>query len=122
MMAAMPIIDSDLGQVDDESLTKARTERLQRISQGLGAKPAHPERIRIRNDALALYAPDFIRKRLEVDEMIFLVNPLDTMSKSAAKGIMEAQAMGYYDTPEGQRAWARSISRLWMQIVATAKK
>lgn len=117
----MPQIDSDLAELDDKSLDEIRQKRLERERAGT-EKPPHPERVRLRNLQLAQYAPPFLRERLEMDENIFMANPIEGMSKSAARGIKEALDVGYFATPEGEIAWRATFSQIWSRVVAVIRK
>lgn len=117
MMAAQIQIDSDLSQVGDEELWKMRRERLAK-----GAKAVHPERVRIRNDALRAYAPLDRHYELKLNEQVYLAEVIPNLSRAAAKGIIEARERGYFDTPAGQKMWRQSLSRLWHRIVASDQK
>jgi hypothetical protein len=118
----MPTIDAELSQVGDKDLDEMRKKRTSRENAGMEERPAHPERVRIRNLALSRYAPSYLREEFEMDEMIFMAQPLGGLSVSAARGIREARESGYFDTEDGQRAWAHSFSVIWYRVLATIAK
>lgn len=122
MMQAMPTIDAELGQVGDKQLDEMRQKRTARMNAGMGDRPPHPERVYLRNQALKRYAPSYLVKEFDVDEQIYMARPIEWMTQSAVRGIREAREAGYFDIPDGQRAWAHSFSQIWYRILATDAK
>ena len=117
MMAAQVQIDSDLSKIDRKSFDTMRKERLAK-----GNQPAHPEHIRLRNDALKAYAPLDRIYDLDMNELVYVAEVIPGMSRAAAQGIMAAREQEYFDSPAGQQMWNRTLSRIWPRIVATDKK
>lgn len=121
MMMAMPLIDSDLAQIDDKGFASIQAKRQAKERAGIEDAP-HPERVRMRNMMLSRYAPPFMRKDLLMDARVFMAEPIPGLTREAAEGVREAVHRQYFDTPEGAAAWAHSFSRIWFRVLAVLEK
>ena len=110
-------IDSDLSQADDDALSESRRKR-----QQAGTRPPHPERTHLRNQWRIPYAPRYKLYELSLNEFIYAAEPLKDISRAAAQGLMEAQRRRFFETPSGQRMWAKTLSRIWYSVLATDAK